>query len=99
MTRYHYVITVEIPGLGVSTGNDSVTLNPGATRSQVYNHALSRAVANIGPRPGEQPARSRRRGTRAPCRSGGRGCPVRGTRAAGITSRQGVRAGRASPVR
>ncbi|MFK0182559.1 hypothetical protein ACIQVR_42165 [Streptomyces xanthochromogenes] len=47
MTRYHYVITVEIPGLGVSTGNDSVTLNPGATRSQVYNHALSRAVANM----------------------------------------------------
>ncbi|MFJ7069889.1 hypothetical protein [Streptomyces sp. NPDC101115] len=46
-TRYHYVLTVEIPGVGLATSSDVVTVDPGTTRSTVYGFAVERAVEGI----------------------------------------------------
>ncbi|MEU7162575.1 hypothetical protein AB0A98_40105 [Streptomyces chrestomyceticus] len=45
--KYHYIITVEVPDLGLSTANDVIDLHPDWTRSEIYKHALNKCIQQM----------------------------------------------------
>lgn len=47
MTKWHYVLTLEVPELGLSTSQQVVDIKPGFGRSQVYEHAVKQAVRSM----------------------------------------------------
>ncbi|MFH8620139.1 hypothetical protein ACH4E8_34365 [Streptomyces sp. NPDC017979] len=47
MRHFHYVLTLEIPGVGLVTANDVITVDPGTTRSTVYDFVVEQAVTRM----------------------------------------------------
>ncbi|WP_073229325.1 hypothetical protein [Streptomyces sp. NBRC 110465] len=45
---FHYVLTIEIPGIGTATANEEVELPVGTSRQRVYRRAVELAVESMG---------------------------------------------------
>ncbi|MET9957205.1 hypothetical protein ABZ135_37405 [Streptomyces sp. NPDC006339] len=45
--RYHYVLTVEVPGVGITTAAETIDLAPGHKRSAVHRAAVEVAVRGL----------------------------------------------------
>lgn len=53
MTAYHLVMTVNVPGRGLVGHSETVAVEPGQTRSGLYEGALSTVLANCRWRPSQ----------------------------------------------
>ncbi|MEU8673033.1 hypothetical protein AB0C71_39800 [Streptomyces anulatus] len=44
---FHYVLTIELPGVGMITANDVVELPAGTSRQRIYRRAVELAVESM----------------------------------------------------
>lgn len=45
---FHYVLTIEVPGVGMATSNEVVELPAGTSRQRIYRRAVELAVESMG---------------------------------------------------
>ncbi|MEU5446147.1 MULTISPECIES: hypothetical protein [Streptomyces] len=45
--RYHYVLTLDLPGIGTVTRSQAVEIAPGASRADVYRQVVAETVEMV----------------------------------------------------